>query len=178
MAEGDFTPQVQVNPVYNYAINIDTTPDTTATWSPLCAGIENFSEALNEQLQQFFFMCAKGYANNYVTGMAPAITISGRRVKGDAAQEFIFSNKYNLMKARETQMQIVQTDAAGENTDTITCNVTIQNIVEINGNATDPSQISFDLAFNGQPTLTTAPVAAAASVQNTEETEATQTTEG
>lgn len=157
MAE-NFTPQVQVNPVYNYTINIDTTPGSTATWSPLCAGIENFSEALNEQIQQLFFMCAKGYANNYVTGMAPAITVTGRRVKGDAAQEFIFSNKYNLMEARETQMQIVQTDAENANTETITCNITFKNIVEINGNATDPSQISFELAFNGKPTLTSAPI--------------------
>lgn len=158
MAEGDFTPQVQINPVYNYTVNIDTTPSATATWSPLCAGIENLAEALNEQVQQFFFMCAKGYANNYVTGMAPVVTITGRRVKGDAAQEFIFSNKYNLMEKRETQMQIVQTDAKNANTNTITCNVTIQNIVEINGNATDPSQISFELAFNGKPELTTAPI--------------------
>ena len=168
MAEGDFTPQVQVNPVYNYSININTTPDAKATWSPLCAGIENFSEALNEQVQQFFFMCAKGYANNYVTGMAPVMTITGRRVKGDAAQEFIFSNKYNLMEKRETQMQLVYTDAENANTETITCNVTIQKIVEINGNATDPSQISFDLAFNGKPTLTSEPIAAAASVQETQ----------
>ena len=158
MAEGDFTPQVQVNPVYNYAINIDTTPTSTATWSPLCAGIENFSEALNEQVQQFFFMCAKGFANNYVTGMAPVITITGRRVKGDKAQEFIFENKFGLMEARETQCQIVFTDAENANTETITCNVTIQNIVEINGNATDPSQISFDLAFNGKPTLKSTPI--------------------
>lgn len=158
MAERDFAPQVQVNPVYNYTVNIDTTPSATATWAPLCAGIENLAEALNEQVQQFFFMCAKGYANNYVTGMAPVVTITGRRVKGDAAQEFIFGNKYNLMEARETQMQIVQTDAENENTNTITCNVTIQNIVEINGNATDPSQISFELAFNGKPKLTTAPI--------------------
>lgn len=167
----NFTPQVQVDPVYNYSINIDTTPGATATWSPLCAGIESFAEALNEQVQQFFFMCAKGFANNYVTGMAPVMTITGRRVKGDAVQEFIFANKYKLMQSRETQMQIVQTDAANENTNTITCNVTIQNVVEINGNATDPSQISFDLALNGEPVLTTTPVAAAASVQNTETSE-------
>lgn len=158
MADGDFKAQVQVEPVYNYTVAIDTTPNTTATWSPLCAGIENFSESLNEQVQQFFFMCGKGFANNYVTGMAPSLTITGRRVKGDAAQEYIFGVKYALMKKRETQLQISQLDATGANTQTITCNVTIQNIVEINGNATDPSQISFDLAFNGTPTLKSTPV--------------------
>ena len=63
-----------------------------------------------------------------------------------------------MNKETETQLQISQLDATGANTQTITCNVTIQNIVEINGNATDPSQISFDLAFNGTPTLKSTPV--------------------
>ena len=55
-------------------------------------------------------------------------------------------------------MQIVQTDAENANTETITCNITFKNIVEINGNATDPAQISFELAFNGKPKLKTAPI--------------------
>ena len=61
-----------VVPVYKYTAEIDTTPSgQSRTWKALCAGFNNLSEALNETVQQYFFLCGKGHAVNYVTGMAP-----------------------------------------------------------------------------------------------------------
>ena len=59
------------------------------TYSKLCKGIEGMEFAENEQNQQFFFLCGEGFANNETTGAAPELTITGRRIVGDAAQDYI-----------------------------------------------------------------------------------------
>lgn len=90
--------------MYGIECQIQTSPPSTM--SPLCAGIDNLAEALNEVVQQYFFLCDKGFARNHVTGMAPAYTFTGRRVVGDAAQDYIFSLKYKLDKDRQSKLQI------------------------------------------------------------------------
>lgn len=137
--------------MYGIECQIQTSPPSTM--SPLCAGIDNLAEALNEVVQQYFFLCDKGFARNHVTGMAPAYTFTGRRVVGDAAQDFIFSLKYKLDKDRQSKLQI--TYKTGEDTtNVITCPVTICNIQEFSGATTDDSAISFELRFDGAPEVT------------------------
>lgn len=141
-----------VVPVYEYTASIDTTPTGAArTWANLCAGFNNLSEALNETIQQYFFLCGKGFAANYVTGMAPAITLSGVRVIGDAAQDYIFGfdTKYGTMGARETHFKLTRSD--GTNSETISANVTLCNITDIGGGTTDGSACSVEIRFNGAP---------------------------
>lgn len=143
----------ELAPIYSYKAEIDTTPSATSpTWAGLCAGIDNISEALNETIQQYFFLCGGGFAANYITGMAPAITLSGRRVVNDAAQNFIFGKKYDLMSARNTHMRLTRTDQAGEAT-VISANVTLANLQDISGATTDASACSVEVRFNGQPYL-------------------------
>ena len=79
--------------IYGIEASIVTNNDPSETYSPLCGGIDNLTEALNEIVQQYFFLCDKGFARNHVTGMAPSYTMTGRRVIGDAAQDYIFSKK-------------------------------------------------------------------------------------
>lgn len=88
--------------------------------------------------------------------MAPAFTLTGRRVIGDAAQEFIFGNKYSLDTARQSSFKLEYTDAESA-THTITCDCTICNIQEWSGASTDDSAISFEIRFDGKPV--TAPAA-------------------
>lgn len=143
----------ELAPIYSYKAEIDTTPSATSpTWAGLCAGIDNISEALNETIQQYFFLCGNGFAANYVTGMAPAVTLTGHRVIGDAAQDFVFGKKYSLMGARDTHLRLTQTDEAGDAT-VISANVTIVNLSDISGATTDGSACSIELRFNGQPYL-------------------------
>lgn len=137
--------------IYGVKVEIDTTPsESTPTWAELCAGIENIEEGLNETIQQYFFLCGKGGANNFVTSMAPAYTITGRRIMGDAAQDFIFgaTQKYGLMKSRQTHMRLTKSGAT-EN-EVISANVTFCNLVEVNGAVNDGSEISIELRFDGQ----------------------------
>ena len=150
------TAQPNLQPIYDYTLQIDTAPSgTTPTWATVCAGISNIAEALNENVEQMFFLCGKGFADNEVTGMAPAITLTGKRVQGDTAQEYIFAfaQKYGLYKSRHSHMMLTRTDNSGiaPATTIISANITIANVQEFSGDANKPADISFELRINGAP---------------------------
>lgn len=137
--------------VYQLTASIGTAESNgTWTYADLGAGIDNISEALNEVVQQYFFLADNGFAKNHVTGMAPSFTLTGRRIVGDTAQDYIFSNKYKLDTDRESSFKLTYTQ--GGTSYTVTCPCTICNIQEWSGASTDDSAISFEVRFNGQPT--------------------------
>ena len=126
------------------------------TWAPLDDGFDNVAEALNETVQQYYFLKDKGFARNHVTGMAPAFTLTGRRVIGDPAQDFIFSAKYKLDSNRQTQFKLTYLDSSNKAV-TLTCDVTLCNIQDWSGAATDDSAISVEIRFDGAPEVSTSP---------------------
>lgn len=143
------------------AAEIDTTPESAEpTWVKFGAGIENFSESLNEVVQQYFFFSDGGYARNYVTGLAPAYSCSGRRIMGDAAQDYIFAadRKFGLMTERNTNFRISVGQPDGTSVQ-ITAEVTIANMSDLGGATTDGSAVSFEVRINGKPEVTTVPAA-------------------
>ena len=150
--------------IYNLEASIGTSKSGGAssqgtwTYAKLEKGLDNVSEALNEVVQQYFFLNDKGFARNHVTGMAPTFTFTGRRVQGDAAQDYIFGNKYKLDTNRVSSFQLKVTDKSGSapKATTYTVDCTICNIQEYSGASTDDSAISFELRFNGAPTTATA----------------------
>ena len=143
----------EIVPVYKFTAEIDITPKgPSRTWAPLCAGFNNISEAMNETIQQYFFLCGSGHAVNYVTGMAPSMTMAGVRVIGDAAQDFMFNSKYTLMTSRDTHFRITRTAENGDK-HVISANVTFCNMSDISGATTDGSAISVEMRFNGAPYL-------------------------
>ena len=78
----------------------------TWTYSPLCKGIEGMEFNENEQNQQYFFLCGNGFAHNETTGAAPELTITGRRVVGDAAQDYIAGLQFELGSDRNSSVKI------------------------------------------------------------------------
>lgn len=143
----------EIVPVYKYEAEIDITPAGPArTWAKLCAGFNNISEAMNETVQQYFFLCGKGHGVNYVTGMAPSMTFAGVRVIGDAAQDYMFGQKYELMSARDTHFRLTRTAENGT-TSVVSANVTFANMSDVSGGTTDGSAISVEMRFNGAPYL-------------------------
>ena len=139
------------NPVWANSVEIGTT-NTGGTWSysKLCAGIESMTFNSNEQNQQFFFLCGEGFANNEVTGGAPELQISGRRIAGDAAQDFIASKQFSLGTDRNSSIKIT---AEGQ---VITCDCSIGDVVSFGGSTLDVNTFSCTIRFNGTPTVTTA----------------------
>lgn len=127
------------------------TSETGGAWSyaKLCKGIESMEFNENEQNQQYFFLCGQGFAHNETTGSAPELVISGRRIVGDAAQDYIASKQFSLGTNRNTSVKIV---AEGQ---VITCDATIGAITSFGGSTLDVNAFGCTLRFNGAPTVTT-----------------------
>jgi hypothetical protein len=142
-------------PVWANQIEIGTTATTADppvwTYAKLCKGIESMSFASNEQNQQYFFLCGEGFANNEVTGAAPELQISGRRIAGDAAQDYIATKQFALGNDRNSSVRI--TTAEGQ---IITCDCSIGDVVVFGGNTLDVNAFGCTIRFNGKPTVTTA----------------------
>ena len=127
------------------------TAESSDTWSysKLCEGIESMEFNENEQNQQYFFLCGQGFAHNEVTGSAPELVISGRRIVGDEAQDYIASKQFALGTDRNTSVKIV---AEGK---IIICDATIGAITSFGGATLDVNVFGCTIRFNGKPTVTT-----------------------
>lgn len=140
-----------INPVWTNTLEIGTSKsNSTWTYSPLCQGIESMEFTPNEQNQQYFFLCGEGFAHNETTGAAPELVISGRRITGDAAQDYIAGMQYKLGTDRNTQVKIV---AEGKQ---IVCPATVGAITTFGGSTLDVNAFGCTLRLNGKPTVTDA----------------------
>lgn len=137
-----------LNPVWANEIYVGTAKSgDTWTYSKLCAGIESMEFTANEQNQQFFFLCGHGFAHNETTGAAPQITVSGRRIVGDAAQDYIAGKQFALGTNRNTSVKIV---AEGQQ---MICDATIGDVTSFGGQTLDVNAFGCTLYFNGEPTV-------------------------
>lgn len=149
---------------YGVELEIDTTPfAATRNWVPVCDGFNNLSEALNEQVQEYYFLCGKGYGSDEVTGIHPVLQLTGVRKVGDAAQDFIFRNRLNLMEGRKTNLRLSLANADGSVT-RYTNRVTMKNVSSFGGATTDGSAVSVDFSFNGRPVVDTVAASTALTV--------------
>lgn len=138
---------------YGVSIEIDTTPYGSArTFVPIDKGFDNLAENLNEQVQEYFFLGDKGYGSDFVTGIHPKYSLTGVRVVGDPAQDFIFGNRFGLMAERNTTLRISLANADGTVT-RYTANITISNLSGFGGNTTEGAAVSCDFGFNGKPVI-------------------------
>ncbi len=122
----------------------------TWTYAKLCKGIEGMQFSENEQNQQFFFLCGEGFAHNEVTGAAPELVITGKRIVGDTAQDYIASKQFTLGTDRNSSVKII---AEGKQ---IVCNCTIGNLSTFGGNTLEVNNFGCTIRFNGKPTVTDA----------------------
>ena len=140
---------VWVNELY---IGTSATSATPPVWTyeKLCKGIEGMTFNSNEQNQQYFFLCGEGFAHNEVTGGAPELQITGRRIAGDAAQDYIVSKQFALGADRNSSVKII---SGGKQ---IICDCSIGDVVSFGGNTLDVNTFSCTIRFNGTPTVTDA----------------------
>ena len=119
----------------------------TWTYAKLCKGIQGMEFSENEQNQQYFFICGEGFAHNEVTGAAPQLTITGRRIVGDAAQDYIAGKQFALGADRNSSVKII---AEGKQ---IICDCSIGNISSFGGQTLDVNSFGCTIRFNGKPTV-------------------------
>ena len=146
---------IALQPVWKEKFYIGTTYASSSwTYSQLCEGIESIEPTVNEQNQQYFFMCGGGGADNEVTGIAPEYAVSGRRVIGNAAQDYIVGLRYALGDDRKSSMK-VEIYNGSSLYQTIVADCTVTDIVDFGGATTDNEPFSCTLRVNGIPTVTT-----------------------
>lgn len=140
---------------YGVELELDTTPFGAArTFAPVCDGFNNLTEALNEQVQEYFFLCGKGFGSDEVTGLHPNMQLTGVRKIGDAAQDFIFAQRFKTLDGRKTTLRLSIQNADGTIT-RYTNRVTMKNISSFGGATTDGAAVSVDFSFNGPPIVET-----------------------
>lgn len=140
-----------MNPIWANELYVGTSKSgDTWTYAKLCKGIENMEFSENEQNQQYFFICGEGFAHNETTGAAPELTISGRRIVGDEAQDYIAGLQYQLGSERNTSVKII---AEGKQ---IICDATVGAITTFGGSTLDVNAFGCTLRLNGKPTVTDA----------------------
>jgi hypothetical protein len=120
------------------------------TYNRLCKGVTGMTFTENEQNQQNFFLCGEGFADNDVTGAAPELVITGKRIVGDAAQDYVAGLQFKLGDERRTSVKVT---TGGK---VITCDCTIGNITSFGGNTLDQNAFGCTIRFNGKPTVTDA----------------------
>ena len=75
--------------------------------------------------------------------------ISGRRIAGDAAQDYIVGKQFAVGPDRNSSIKIT---AEGK---VITCDCSIGDVVSFGGGTLDVNAFSCTIRFNGKPTETT-----------------------
>lgn len=140
---------VWVNELYIGTSATSATPPAW-TYAKLCKGIEGMTFNSNEQNQQYFFLCGNGFAHNEVTGGAPELQITGRRIAGDDAQDYIVSKQFALGTDRNSSVKII---SGGKQ---IICDCSIGDVVSFGGQTLDVNTFSCTIRFNGTPTVTDA----------------------
>lgn len=147
-------PENGFDPVWNDAesqIEIGTAYSNGAwTYSPLCQGIKSMTPSFNENVVTEQYFCGEGFAHNEVTGMAPQIQVTGDRVVGDAAQDYIAGLQWTLGSDRVTSVKLTSGSSV------YTFEAAITDIVTFGGESAALKPFSCIIRPNGKPTVTSA----------------------
>ena len=73
-------------------VEININPGGVANWVDLACGFENIGLNATEVLNQGYYLCDGGFGHTDVTAMQLVLPLTGKRIKGDPAQGYIFSN--------------------------------------------------------------------------------------
>jgi hypothetical protein len=141
---------------FGYSMRINTAPGGgEAVWAEVSEGFDKIGKTVRESVFQGAFVGDGGFASTEVTGGQLIVTLSGVRVYGDPAQDYIFSDavKNGRAGARKTDFSLVEPDGA-----TIAGKVTLARIEERGGNANEPCAVSVEIHFNGRPEFHGRPV--------------------
>ena len=145
---------VEIN--YNVVMEIDTSgsEDGQPTWSNMGTFAKNLSQSLNEVLYQATYYADGGWGSTEVTGGQWTCTLTGDKIAGDPACEYIFDKdrQHSFGESRKAKIRIRR------GTDAIVWNVTLANITDALGDANQPNAVTVTIHSNGKPSFETAEV--------------------
>ena len=145
-------PKNPITPEINYETEafINTTPEEeAATWESLANLTTNMSQSLNEVLQQLSYYADKGWGSTEVTGAQLTLTLTGSVKPGDAACDYLLSDKvmFGLGSARKSHMKLQK------GTKAIIWPVTLANITPAYGDANNINSLTVTIHGNGRPAI-------------------------
>ncbi|MET1108790.1 phage tail tube protein [Enterococcus faecium] len=123
-----------------------------ADWATLAAGISTITPAASETSDNTPYYDGGGFSDTDVTGKHITFALSGHRLVGDKAQDYIASKFLAIGDALRTLCR--WTDAEGN---IVTSVATLTAIVPFGGAANVKQTFSFTLALNGKPQYEAAP---------------------
>ena len=135
---------------YQYLLEIDVAPAAEPVWKRLATGWKNLAQALNEVIYQASYLGDNGWGSSEVTGGQYTITLTGDRIAGDEAQDFIFSTsvQFSFGAARKTKLRLTEPNGR-----MITWPVTLANIGTSGGDSNQPNAATVTIHGNGAPTI-------------------------
>lgn len=150
---GDALPENTITPEINYETEgfINITPDgESPTWASIAALTKNMTQSLNEVLYQASYYKDKGFGSTEVTGAQLTLTLTGDCKQGDAASDYLLSDKvlYGLGSARKSHLKLVK------GTKTIIWPITFANITPAYGESNQPNALTVTIHGNGRPSIT------------------------
>lgn len=141
-------------------LEIDTNSNKTlddiskANWKPLAAGITGMTPSAQETSTTAAYFDGEGFSEHNVTGKSLQFQITGQRLEGDEAQDYV-AGKFTAI-GDELRTLARWTNTQGQ---TVVFVATLQAIVPFGGNANVNQTFSFTLAANGRPRVVSAPTA-------------------
>ena len=143
--------------VFNISLEFAVGTGESATFNSCDAWVSSVTFAHNETTNQYYPLANNGVAYNSTTGIAPVLTVSGKREVGDASQEAILGLQYNLGSGRKGQLKFSVPTSVGTGgaltSTTYKVPVNVQNITSFGGEGNADSDFSCEFAFDGTPTV-------------------------
>lgn len=142
-----------VFPVHNnkFEIGLNGVESSAAADFAVPAGLENFSPAFDNTIEEWYAMDDEGWASALLTGKKWAISFKGKRVIGDDANDYIAGLLFAIGQDANTILKWTMP------TGTV---VTQEMIVSVTnnggGDTTNVGALEFGLQSTGKPTVTPA----------------------
>lgn len=147
-------PDNTITPEINYETEgfINTSDTGEPVWASIGALTKNMSQSLNEVLYQASYYADKGWGSTEVTGAQLTLTLTGDVKPGDAACDYILSDKviYGLGNTRKTHLKLQR------GAKVIIWPITLANITPAYGDSNQPNALTVTIHGNGKPALGTA----------------------
>jgi len=137
---------------YQYGFFIDTSPVSGGPiWAEIGAGINDYKKSLNEVTQSYQYLANNGWGTTEVLGGQLITTFTGNRIRGDAAQDYIYGVgvQYGFGSSRKTNYKLVAPDGS-----TVTGGCTLVKVDDTGGKSVEATAISFEVHLDGLPTFT------------------------
>lgn len=139
-----------VFPVHNNIFKIGTKgPESTESDMLTPAGLENFSPSFDNTIEEWYSMENQGWRSALLTGKGWSIGFSGKRVVGDAANDYIAGLMLAIGQDACTKFYWRLPDGL-----TVEQNVIVAVSNNGGGDTTNVGKLEFELRSDGKPTVT------------------------